>query len=55
MTFPSTVRDFPVGEDAPQEAVAIPLDGVRDAIYLSRVKAESDDVHGYWRNPSHPT
>ena len=38
------VGDFAVGEDAPQEPVAVALDGVGDAGDVGGVESEADDV-----------
>jgi hypothetical protein len=38
------VRDFAVGEDAAEEAVAISFDGAGDAVDIGRVEPQPDDV-----------
>ena len=45
---PRAVRDFALGEDAVQEAVAVALDRGGDAMDVGGVEPESDDVgHDY--------
>jgi YfiH family protein len=39
-----TVGDLTVGEDAVQESLAVPLDGVGNPVDVSRVEPEADDI-----------
>lgn len=40
-----TIGNLPLGEDAPQETVAVTLEGRTDAGNISRVESKPEDVH----------
>jgi len=42
---PGTISDLPIGEDTPQEAVAVPLEGRANAGNIGGVESESENVH----------
>ena len=46
------VGDFTLGEDAPQESIAVPLDHVRDALDFGRIEPDTYNLHPVASDPT---